>query len=89
MVIEAFSARRPVVAAAAAGPTELIDPGRTGLLTLLEDPASLADAIRTVLEDAGLATRLAAAGREQDEAEYAEAPVVQRWRACLAAMAAR
>jgi glycosyltransferase involved in cell wall biosynthesis len=89
VVIEAFSAARPVVAAAVAGPVELIDPGRTGLLVPPEDPARLAAAIRTVLEDAGLAAGLAAAGRAQWQAEYAEAPVVQRWRDALAAMAAR
>ena len=90
VVIEAFSAGRPVVAAAAAGPTELIDPGRTGLLAALEDPAALADAItRGAATIPAAPPRLAAAGRAEYEAEYAEAPVVQRWRACLAAMAAR
>ncbi len=89
VVIEAFSARRPVVAAAAAGPSELIAPGRTGLLPPIEDPAALAEAISSVLHDRGVAGRLAEAGRAEYEAEYAEAPVVQRWRACLVAMAAR
>ncbi len=80
VVIEAFSAARPVVAAAVAGPLELIDPGRTGLLVPPEDPARLAAAIRTVLDDQPLAARLAAAGRAQWQAEHAEVPVVQRWR---------
>ncbi len=87
VVIEAFSAARPVVAAAAAGPRELIDQGRTGLLVPLDDPAALAAAIATVLRDHALANSLAAAGRTEFLARHAEASVVQRWREALAAMA--
>jgi glycosyltransferase involved in cell wall biosynthesis len=89
VVIEAFSAGRPVVAAAVAGPVELIDPGRTGLLVPPEDPARLAGAIRSVLDDPALSARLAEAGRAQFEAEHAEAPVLRRWREALHAMGDR
>ena len=87
VIIEAFSAARPVVAAAVAGPLELIEPGRTGLLVPPEDPARLAAAIRTVLTDRALAEDLAAAGRAVWQAGHAEAPVVARWQGALAAMA--
>ncbi len=87
VVIEAFSAARPVVAAEAAGPVELIDPGRTGLLVPREDPPALAAAILAVLDDPALAARLGRAGRAEYEADYAEAPVLHRWRQALAAMA--
>lgn len=86
VIMEAFSAARPVVAAAVAGPLELIDPGRTGLLVPPEDPARLAAAIRTMLEDQALAAQLAAAGRAVWQAQYAEAPVVARWREALRRM---
>ena len=86
VVIEAFSACRPVVAADAAGPAELIAHGRDGLLVPREDPGALADAIRSVLGDAGLAARLATAGRARYDADYAEVPVVARWHAALARM---
>jgi len=86
VVIEAFSAARPVVAADAAGPVELIVPGRDGLLVPREDPDALAAAIATVLADPALAARLAHAGRARYEAEHAEAPVVAQWRTALAAM---
>ncbi len=86
VVIEAFSARRPVVAADAAGPTELIRPGEDGLLAPREDARALADTIHAVLENPALASRLAAAGRARFTAEYAAAPVVHRWRTALAAM---
>ena len=45
MVIEAWSAGRPVVAAAPEGPRELIRPGVDGLLAPREDPRALADAV--------------------------------------------
>ncbi len=80
VVIEAFSAARPVVAARAQGPAELIAPGADGLLVPVEDAPALAAAIRSVLEDAALSARLAAAGRARYEAEFAAAPVLARWR---------
>ena len=80
VVIEAFSAGRPVVAARAQGPVELIAPGRDGLLVPVEDALSLALAIRSVLEDPMLSARLAAAGRARYQAEFAAAPVLARWR---------
>jgi glycosyltransferase involved in cell wall biosynthesis len=86
VVIEAFSAARPVVAAAVAGPVELIDPGRTGLLVPPEDPARLAAAIRTVLADRGLAEGLAAGGRAEWARSFAEGPVVARWQEALHGM---
>ena len=83
VVIEGWSARRPVVAAASQGPTELIVSGETGLLTPIDNAAALADAIRGIIgTQAG--TALAAAGRFRYEAEFAEAEVVARWRQFLA-----
>lgn len=82
VVIEGWSARRPVVAAASQGPTELIVPGETGLLTPIDNAAALADAIRGIIgTQAG--TALAAAGRLRYESEFAEAEVVARWRRFL------
>ncbi len=80
VVIEAWSAHRPVVAAAADGPRELIDAGRDGLLVPMENPKALANAIASVLEDPGRAMALAEAGRLRYQAEHAEAAVVARWR---------
>ena len=80
VVIEAFSAARPVVAARAQGPVELIEPGADGLLVPVEDAPALGLAIASVLEDRALTARLAAAGRARYEAEFAAAPVLARWR---------
>ncbi|ONH83627.1 Lipopolysaccharide core biosynthesis glycosyl transferase lpsD [Roseomonas mucosa] len=87
VVLEAFSASRPVVAAAAQGPSEVIRDGGTGLLVPLEEPAPLAAAIRRVLDDPALSGRLAEAGRRDFEAEHAAAPVLARWRGFLRAVA--
>ena len=86
VVLEAFSAARPVVAADAAGPTELIANGTTGLLVPHDDPTRLAQAIDTILQDPALAARLAAAGRACYEAAHQPTPVLQRWHAALAQM---
>jgi len=84
VVIEAWSSRRPVVAAASQGPMELITHGETGLLVPKDDPTALAAALRGLLADTGLAIQLAAAGRARYEADFAEAPVAARWRQFLA-----
>ncbi|MGI4748763.1 MAG: glycosyltransferase [Janthinobacterium lividum] len=83
VVIEGFSAGRPVVAAASQGPVELIESGRDGMLVPLEDAASLGEALALVLEDRVLAARLAKAGRARYEAEFAAGPVLDRWRQFL------
>jgi glycosyltransferase involved in cell wall biosynthesis len=84
MVIEAWSARRPVIAAAVGGPAELIDPGRTGLLVPPDDADALADAIADAIADPARAAALVEAGRARYEADFAEAPVLARWHEFLA-----
>jgi glycosyltransferase involved in cell wall biosynthesis len=84
VVIEAWSARRPVVATTADGPRELIATGRDGVLVPLENPPALAHAIVSLLDDPERAAALAEAGRIRYEAEHAESPVVARWRHFLA-----
>ncbi len=86
VILEAFSARRPVVAAASAGPRELIRPGQTGLLVPTEDAEALAEALGAVIADPALAARLGAAGRAEFEAFHAQAPVVARWHAVLSTL---
>ncbi len=84
VVIEAWSAGRPVVAAAADGPRELITPDRDGVLVAPDSPDQLVVALRMVLQTPALSTALAEAGRARYEAGFAEAPVVARWRRFLA-----
>jgi glycosyltransferase involved in cell wall biosynthesis len=88
IVLEAWSAARPVVAVAAQGPSELIIDGQTGLLTPLEAPEALARAIAALLADPPRAAALAAAGRATFEAAHAEGPVLSAWRDFLHKLAA-
>lgn len=88
MVIEAWSAGCPLVALAAAGPSELIRPGEDGLLAPLEDVTALAEAIAGLLADPARAQTLAANGRARFAGEFAAAPVVAAWRRFLAEVGA-
>ena len=87
VVLEAWSAGCPVIAANADGPGELIAEGSDGLLVPREDEARLAAAMFALLEDPERAAALAAAGRRRFLAEFAEAPVLAAWRHFLAAVA--
>jgi glycosyltransferase involved in cell wall biosynthesis len=84
VIIEAWSAGCPVIAAASDGPRELITPDRDGLLAPLESPDALAEAISGVLNDRAKAAALAQAGRASYEARFAQAPVLEQWRRFLA-----
>ncbi len=79
VVIEGFSAVRPVVAAASQGPRELIVHGRNGLLAPVDDDKMLAAAMQAVLADHALAHRLAVAGRATYERNFAPKPVLAAW----------
>lgn len=89
VVLEGFSAARPVVATAAAGPREVMRHGETGLLVPIGDAPALAEAIAAVLTDPALAQSLAAAGRAAFLAEHAEAPALAAWASFLAEAVAR
>jgi len=70
VVLEAMAAGRPVVATPVGGTPEVVSDGETGLLVPPRDPQALAAALRRVLEDRGLAERLAAAGRRRVEEHF-------------------
>jgi glycosyltransferase involved in cell wall biosynthesis len=70
VLVEAMAAGVPVVSTRVSGIPELIDDGENGLLVEPSDPHALAAAVRRVLEDPGLAARLASAGRRKVETEF-------------------
>jgi glycosyltransferase involved in cell wall biosynthesis len=84
VVLDAFSAGRPVVAAMADGPRELIDSGRTGVLVAQESAIALAAGIEGVLTRRSQTAAMVFAARERYETSFAEAPVVARWQHFLA-----
>ncbi len=79
VVLEAWARQKPIVATAADGPVELIRHGENGLLTPIDDPEALAEAIGQVLRDPNIAESLARSGHEDYLADYSEAAVVQRY----------
>jgi glycosyltransferase involved in cell wall biosynthesis len=86
-IIEAWAARKPVVAAASSGPAELIADGKNGLLVPIGDVGALAAAMERLVSDSALAGALAASGREAFDAQFSEARVVAAYREFLATVA--
>ena len=81
VVLEAMRFRKPVVATAAPGTTEVVDDGVTGLLVPTRNHVELTRAIRRVIEEDGLAGRLGEAGRARAEAEFGVDLMVERFAA--------
>ena len=79
VVLEAMRFRKPVVATAAPGTTEVVEDGVTGLLVPLKNPPELTRAIRRVIEEPGLAQRMGEAGRVRVEAEFGVDLMVERF----------
>jgi len=87
VVLEAMRFRKPVVATAAPGTTEVVVADETGLLVPLRNPPALAQAIRRVVADPILAHRLGEAGRTRVEAEFGVDRMVVRFAALYEALA--
>jgi len=76
VVLEAWAASRPIVAAASQGPSVLIDDGVSGLLAAVGSAPELAAQINRVISDRGLASELAANGHRGFKAKFTEQAVV-------------
>ena len=87
VVLEAMRFRKPVVATAAPGTTEVVTPDETGLLVPVRDHPALAQAIRRVIAEPELAHRLGAAGRARVEAEFRAETMVARFAALYESLA--
>lgn len=68
VLVEAMAANLPVVASDIGGYREVVRPGVDAIVVPPRDEVALADAIRRVLTDDGLAARLREAGRERADA---------------------
>lgn len=62
--VEALASARPVVASELPALAEIVYDGRTGLLVPPEDPAALADALTTLLDDPYLSRVMGTSGRK-------------------------
>lgn len=76
VLIEAASCGRPIVTTDAPGCREIVHHGENGLLVPVRDADALADAIRTLLDDPELRSRMGNAGRELVEREFTIEAVV-------------
>lgn len=76
-VLEAMMLGTPVAATAVGGVPTVIKHRRTGLLVEPGDPESLAGAVLELLEDRGLASKLADAARALVEEEHGMEPMVR------------
>ena len=70
VILEALAIGLPVVATAVSGIAEAVSDGETGLLVHPDDPTALAAAMRAILADSALATRLAIRGRRLAETRF-------------------
>jgi len=87
-LVEASACGLPVVAGNSGGIPDAVRDGETGFLVPPEDPAALAAAISRLLADAGLASRIGAAGRRAVETYYNWDRVVRDLRAIEAEVTA-
>ncbi len=83
MVLEAFAAQTPVLAAKSEGPAELIRDGQDGMLVPINDAPALAAAADTLLRDIRLRVKLALAARQRFAAEFSKPVVTAAWLAFL------
>jgi len=88
-VIQSWAHGVPVAAAASVGPAALIRDGEDGLLVPVDEADALAAAVRRLIGDEGLRARLREAGLARAAGEFAEAPVVARWREIFASFGER
>jgi len=89
MVVEAWAAGTPVVAADSLGPGLLIRHRENGLLVPVGDVQGLADAIRFLLVDQAAAKAMAAAGRAAYEAAFTPEALLRRYLDLFQALLAR
>ena len=77
-VIEAMAATVPVVATPVGGVIDAVTDGVTGILVPLNDPAPLADALRTLEANSALRAQLGGAGRDAAHAKFSQEIVIEK-----------
>lgn len=70
VLLEGMLAAKPVVASRVSSVPEIVADGETGLLVTPDDPAALAEAVLTLLDDRELATEMGRAGLARARGEF-------------------
>ena len=83
VTVEAWCARRPVVAGDIPAVRSLVRPGSDGELVPVDDPAALASSLRALMGDGVRAAAMGRRGRQRAEDEFSWDAVVERWDAFL------
>jgi len=79
VVLEAWFRGCPIVATRSQGPSELIDDGETGVLTEIDNPSELAEAIKVLLGQSELRKKLASAGKEAYRSAFSQASITAQY----------
>ncbi|MCB2107728.1 MAG: glycosyltransferase [Rhodobacteraceae bacterium] len=79
IVVEAWSAGAPVIAADSLGPGLLIRHQENGVLVPVGDPVAMSDAIAWLLADQNAAERIGAAGKKSFDEEYEPSRLIDRY----------
>lgn len=78
VIIEGMASGVPVIATGLGGVRDIVDHNVNGLVISKKDAGELADALRLLLEDEALRSRLAAAGLQKARTVYAEDVVMKQ-----------
>lgn len=79
VILEAWAARKPVVAAASTGPAGLLGDDEAGLVVPVDEPAALASAVSRLMAEPALSERIAAEGHARFGRDYTEQAVVAKY----------
>ena len=88
-VLEAMAAGLPIVTTAVGGIPEALASGRDAILVPPGDPGALAEAVRSIDADPGLAAMLGAAAQARVAADFSERGMVDRYDALYRALTGR
>ena len=89
VILDAWSTATPFIACESDGPRATIRNGENGMMVPSDDPASLAGAIRAVLDDPALRARIAQTGHAEYQAGFTRAVVTRRMLETYQAILAR
>lgn len=77
--MESWAHECPIIATNSQGPGELIDSGQTGIITPIDEPQALADAIRELLQNPEESARLVQNASEHYWKHFSRSVIVDQY----------